>query len=99
MVYRTFISPDELYPGRVITYTDVATLAATLNRTECLKFLAYMNLVLSNATTAAKLANDLAPVRDVQHWLFREMVGAQLLRDLKEKFHDASLLNRPLLHR
>ena len=58
MISRTFISPEELYPGRIVTYADVAVLAGTLNRTECLKFLAYVNLVLSNATTVAKLKSD-----------------------------------------
>lgn len=35
----------------------------------------------------------------MQHWLFREVVSDRLLADLKAHFRDASLLDRPILHR
>lgn len=38
-------------------------------------------------------------MHDVQTWLFREVVSATLLTDLKAIFRDASLLDRPVLHR
>jgi hypothetical protein len=96
---RAFISPDEVYPGREVTYDEVATVAGTLNRTEALRFLGYLNLLLSSAATESHLKNDLKPVHEVQTWLFREIVGAELLKDLKARFRDASLLDRPVLHR
>jgi hypothetical protein len=96
---RAFISPEELYPGRVVEYDELAALAATLNRHETLHFLGFLNLLLSCATTEAHLTNQLEPVRDVQHWLFREVVSERLLHDLKAKFRNASLLDRPILHR
>jgi hypothetical protein len=99
MILRTFITPDEVYPDRAVTYADVATLAATLNRAESLHFLAFLNLLLSAALTETNLKGDLEPIRDVQTWLFQEVVGTQLLADLKAKFRNASLLDRPILHR
>jgi hypothetical protein len=99
MIGRAFISPAELYPGRSVTYAEVATLASTLNRAEALHFLAFLNLLLSAALTETKLKADVGPVRDVQTWLFREVVSEKLLADLKAKFRDASLLDRPILHR
>lgn len=74
-------------------------MAATLNRSETLHFLGFVNLVLSSATAESHLTNKLEPARDVQHWLFREVVSAKLLADLKARFRDASLLDRPILHR
>jgi len=49
-VRRAYISSEEVYPGREVTYAEVAALAATLNRTEALHFLGYLNLLLSSAT-------------------------------------------------
>jgi hypothetical protein len=98
-VHRTFISPDELYPGRVVTYDEVRALASTLNRDEALHFLGFLNLLLSSATAETHLTHNLEPMRDVQHWLFREIVGQTLLEDLKAKFRNASLLERPILFR
>lgn len=96
---RTFISPEEVYPGRVVTYQEVAAVAGSLNRDETLHFLGFLNLVLSSATAESHLSGSLEPVRDVQHWLFREVVSERLLADLKVRFRDASLLDRPILHR
>ena len=96
---RSFISPEDLYPGREVTYQELSSLAATLNRDEALKFLGFVNLVLSAATTETHLTNNLQPIHEVQTWLFREVVSESLLADLKAKFRDASLLDRPLLHR
>ncbi len=99
MISRAFISPAEVYPGRIVAYADVAALASTLNRAEALHFLAFLNLLLSAALTETKLKADVGPVRDVQTWLLREIVSERLLADLKAKFRDASLLDRPILHR
>jgi hypothetical protein len=96
---RTFISPEELYPGRSVAYDEIARLAATLNRDEALHFLAFLNLLLSAATVETELTGQVEPIRDVQHWVFREVVSEQLLADLKAKFRNASLLDRPILHR
>jgi len=96
---RVFISPEEVYPGKKPTYDEVAALAAELNRQEALHFLGYLNLLLASATAETHLTNRLEPVHEVQTWLFREVVGETLLRDLKAKFRDASLLDRPVLHR
>lgn len=98
-IFRTFISPDEVYPGRVVTYEDVVAVAGSLNRDEALHFLGFVNLVLTSATTESHLSGKLEPLRDVQHWLFREVVSERLLADLKARFRDASLLDRPILHR
>ncbi len=98
-ITRAFISPEELYPERQVTYDAAATLAASLNRAESLHFLAFLNLLLSSATTETELTNRIEPVHEVQTWLFREVVSETLLRDLKAKFRDASLLDRPILHR
>jgi hypothetical protein len=98
-ILRVFIGPDQLYPGHVVTYADVVTLAARLNRREALEFLGYLNLLISSAATETHLTDRLEPVRDVQTWVFREVVGARLLADLKAKFGHASLLDRPILHR
>jgi hypothetical protein len=96
---RTFISPEELYVGRSVAYDEIARLAASLNRDEALHFLAFLNLLLSAATVETELTGQLEPIRDVQHWVFREVVSEQLLADLKAKFRNASLLDRPILHR
>jgi hypothetical protein len=96
---RSFISPEEVYPGRVVTYEDVVALAGSLNRDEALHFLGFLNLVLSSATIESHLSGKLEPLRDVQHWLFREVVSERLLADLQARFRDASLLDRPILHR
>ncbi len=96
---RTFISPEEVYAGRRVEYDEIVRLAASLNRDEALHFLAFLNLLLSAATTESELTNKLEPVRDVQHWVFREVVSERLLTDLKAKFRNASLLDRPILHR
>lgn len=96
---RTFISPEEVYPGRKVEYDEIVRLAASLNRDEALHFLAFLNLLLSAATAESELTNKLEPVRDVQHWVFREVVSEPLLADLKAKFRNASLLDRPILHR
>ena len=80
------MSPYELYPGCAVTYAELAALASKVNRAESLHFLAFLNLLLSSATTEKKLKGDLTPVRDVQSWIFREIVSAQLLGDLKAKF-------------
>jgi hypothetical protein len=70
-ISRSFVSPEELYPG-VITYDEVAALAATLNRSEGLHFLGYLNLLLSSATTETRLTGRIEPVHEVQTFLFRE---------------------------
>ncbi len=98
-VVRSFISPEEVYPGRQVTYGDVCAIAATLNRTEGLKFLGFLNLLMSAATTETHLKHDIQPVHDIQTFLFREVVSETLLADLKRTFRDASLLDRPILHR
>ena len=82
-----------------MTYDEVAALAASLNRGEALHFLGFVNLVLSCATAESHLTKQLEPARDVQHWLFREVVSANLLAELKARFRDAFLLDRPILHR
>ena len=99
IVERTFISPDELYAGRVVTYAEVAERAAELNRAEALHFLGFANLLLSSATSETYLTNRLEPIRDVQTWLLREALSEDLLGALKAKYAAASLLNRPILHR
>jgi hypothetical protein len=63
-ISRSFISPEELYPGRVITYDEVAALAATINRSEGLHFLGYLNLLLSSATTETRLTGRIEPVHE-----------------------------------
>ena len=98
-VVRSFISPEEVYPGRQVTYAEVSAIAATLNRTEALTFLGFLNLLMSAATTETHLKNDVQPVHDVQTFVFREVVSAALLADLKRTFRDTSLLDRPILHR
>ena len=65
-IVRAFILPDEVYPGRVVTYAELAALAATLNRVEALKFLGFLNLLLSSATAETHLTNRVPPVHDVQ---------------------------------
>jgi hypothetical protein len=98
-IERKFISPEELYPGRVITYAEVSALAASLNRAEALHFLGYLNLLMSSATTQTRLTGKIEPLHDVQTYVFREVVSESLLKDLKARFRDASLLHRPILHR
>ena len=96
---RIFISPEELIPGRIVTYDEVAAVAASLNRSEALHFLGFLNLLLSSATTEAELTGTVEPLRDVQTYVFREVVSADLLRRLKNNFASASLMNRPIVHR
>jgi hypothetical protein len=98
-IAQAFISPEEIYPDRVVSYEEVAYLARQLNRNEALKFLGFVNLIVSSAATQTHLTNNTDPLRDVQTALLREILGAQLLGDLKAKFADASLLDRPILHR
>jgi len=88
-----------VYAGRIVTYEEVAALASGLNRSAALELLGFMNLLLSSATLEAKLSNRIAPLRDVQSWLFREVVSRDLLAALQSKFRNASLLDRPILHR
>lgn len=98
-ISRVFISPDEVYPGRLVAYDEVVAAAARLNRSEALHFLGYLNLLLSSATTETELTGRIEPVHEVQTYVFREVVSEQLLADLKAKFGNASLLDRPILHR
>jgi hypothetical protein len=98
-IIRTFISPEEVYPGRVVTYDELAKIASRLNRSETLHFLGFLNLLLSSATLETELTNRLEPGRDVQTWLIREVISRDLLAALQSTFGDASLLDRPLLHR
>jgi hypothetical protein len=88
VIGRAFISPAEVYPGRSVTYAEVAALASTLNRAEALRFSAFLNLLLSAALTESNLKADVGPVRDVQTWVFREVVSESLLADLKAKFRE-----------
>ena len=74
-------------------------LAARLNRAEALKFLGFLNLLLSSATTEAHLTARTEPLHEVQTHVFRQVVGAKLLEDLKATFRSAHLLDRPILHR
>ena len=97
--FRIFISPEELIPGRIVTYDEVASVAASLNRSEALHFLGFLNLLLSSATTEAALTGTVEPLRDVQTYVFREVVSADLLRRLKNNFAAASLMTRPIVHR
>ena len=97
--FRIFISPEELIPGRIVTYDEVAAVAANLNRSEALHFLGFLNLLLSSATAEAELTGTVEPLRDVQTYVFREVVSADLLRRLKDRFASASLMDRPILHR
>src|SRR6266566_8219095 len=99
MIHRSFISPNELKAGRVVTYAEVSAIAATLNQAEALHFIGFLNLLLSSAMTESKLNGVLEPARDVQTMVFSEVVSEQLLADLKAKFRDASLSDRPILHR
>lgn len=98
-VSRAFISPEEIDQGRVVTYGELAELAATLNRSEALHFLGYLNLLLSSAATETRLTARIQPVHEVQTYVFREVVSEGLLADLKARFRNTSLLDRPLLHR
>lgn len=98
-VERTFVSPEEVYPGRTVSYGDLAGLARSLNRAAALRFLGFVNLLLSVATVETHLTNRTDPVRDVQTWVLRNVLSATLLRDLQETFGTTSLLHRPLLHR
>ena len=93
--FRIFISPEELIPGRIVTYDEVAAVAANLNRSEALHFFGFLNLLLSTATAEAELTGTVEPLRDVQTYVFREVVSADLLRRLKERFASASLMDRP----
>jgi hypothetical protein len=99
LILRSFISPDQLYPGRIVSYDDVVAIAATLNRAEAIHFLAFLNLLLSAATTEARRRHSVAPLREVQHFLFREIVSESLLRDLHARFGEDDLLDRPILFR
>ena len=96
---RAFISPEEVYLGRKVTYAEVSAIAATLNRDEALKFLGFLNLLMSAAVAETHLSNNVQPVHDIQTYLFREVVSESLLTELKRTFRDASLLDRPILHR
>ncbi|ODS53499.1 MAG: hypothetical protein ABS36_12720 [Acidobacteria bacterium SCN 69-37] len=98
-IIRTFISPEEVFPGRSVDYAELSGLASTLNRDEALHFLGFLNLLLSSATIETEFTNNVEPVRDVQTWLIREVISEKLLRTLQAQFGAASLLNRPLLHR
>ena len=98
-VIRAFISPDEIEPGRKVTFEELSAIAATLNRGQALEFLAFLNLLLSSALVESSLTNKLEPVRDVQDWLFREVTSPRLLAALQARFRHASLLDRPILHR
>ena len=98
-IVRTFISPEEVYPGRVVTYDELSGIAMGVNRSHALEFLGFLNLLLSSATLETELTNRIKPVRDVQMWLIREVVSRELLATLQSKFGNASLLDRPLLHR
>lgn len=98
-ILRSFISPEEIVPGRTVDYAELSALASTLNRDEALGLLGFLNLLLSSATIETKVTNRIEPVRDVQTWLIRELISAELLRSLQEKLGAESLLARPLLHR
>jgi hypothetical protein len=98
-IVRSFISPEEIDPGRTVEYSELAMIASTLNRDETLQFLGFLNLLLSSATIETDFTNNLDPVRDVQTWLIREVISATLLARLQAKFGAASLLDRPFLHR
>lgn len=98
-IIRAFISPEEIVPGRTVDYAELSALASTLNRDEALHFLGFLNLLLSSATIETDFTNKIEPVRDVQTWLIREVISAELLRSLQSKLGAASLLDRPLLHR
>lgn len=98
-VVRTFISPEEVFPNRVVAYDELGRIAASLNRDETLHFLGFLNLLLSSATIEAHLTNNVEPVRDVQTWLIREVISKELLATLQAKFGLTSLLDRPMLHR
>lgn len=95
---RTFISPEEVFPGRVVTYGELSALATTINRTEGLKFLGFLNLLLSSAALEADLVGP-EPARDVQAWLIGNVISRELLSVLQSKMRDASFLDRPFLHR
>jgi hypothetical protein len=99
VVTRAWVSPEEVYPGRNITYADLSAFAGQLNKSEALKFLGFLNLVLSAATTETRLTNRLEPVRDVQIWVLQQIVSTTLAEDLKRTFPSESLLDRPILHR
>lgn len=98
-IIRTFVSPEEVYPDRVVTYDELSELATRLNRSEALEFLGFLNLLLSAATLEMERTNRIEPVRDVQTWLIREVVSRDLLAALQSRFGNTSLLDRPLLHR
>ena len=98
-IIRAFISPEEIVPGRTVDYSELSALASTLNRDEALHFLGFLNLLLSSATIETDFTNKIEPVRDVQTWLIREVISAELLRSLQAKLGAESLLDRPLLHR
>jgi len=96
---RAFISPEEVYPGYAVTYADLTALATGLNRAEALKFLGFLNLLVSSATTEAHLTKRTEPLHEVQTYVFGQVVGAKLLEDMKATFRSAHLLDRPILHR
>lgn len=98
-IIRAFISPEEIVPGRRVEYAELSALASTLNRDEALHFLGFLNLLLSSATIEADFTLKIEPVRDVQHWLIREVISAELLASLQARLGAASMLDRPLLHR
>ena len=98
-IVRVFISPEEVYPGRVVTYEELSRRASDLNRSAALEFLGFMNLLLSSATLETTFSKRIEPLRDVQTWLIREVISRDLLAALQFKFGNTSLLNRPLLHR
>ena len=80
---RSFVSPEELHPSRVVTYEEVGAL----------------NLLFSAAAAETHLTNRLEPVHEVQTKAFREVVSQALLDGLRAKLGNASLLDRPILHR
>ena len=98
-IVRAFISPEEVYPGRVVSYEELSNIASGINRTKALELLGFLNLLLSSATLETALTLRTEPIRDVQGWLFREVVSSELLAVLQSKFRNASLLDRPILHR
>jgi hypothetical protein len=59
MIHRTLVSSNKLYEGRSVRYEAVVAIATTLNRREALRVVAFLNLLLSSATTETQLKGDL----------------------------------------
>lgn len=97
-VFRAFVSPEEVSPGRVVTYEELAPIAATVNRGEGIKFLGFLNLLLSSAGLEADLAGS-NPERDVQTWLIGNVISQELRSLLQSTLGAADFLDRPFLHR